>query len=214
MSYSTLSVRERALILLAGAALVAMAAKSLLFDTIYSDYAAKRELADSLIIRKASLEQYTGRVEHMRSVVAAARKRRSALDRELFRAKTSLAARNQVQAVLSLLEEEAANSRIDIVGISSSARRVTFSGAAAKNEYGHLPTPAVKAENHGWKAEYDRNTITISIESDFRSSARFVHELARLPVALRISGVRISADPLTPRSSPVTRIELEFYTAA
>jgi len=213
MSYSALSVRERVLIALAGMALVGMGAKNLLLDTVYNDYAAKRKIASSLAIRKTSLEQYADRVEQMRSVVASAKKRRAALERELFRAKNSLTTPDQAQAVLTLLEEAAASSRMDIVGVTSSTRRVTLYGDTAKDRRAHSAEPAMKTENHGWKVEYDKITITISIESDFRSSAGFVRKLAKAPVPLRISGVRISADPLTPRSPTVTHIELEFYTA-
>lgn len=190
-AFSRLTFREKLLLSLAAAMVLFTMGRQLVFEPLAIKYSSKqlqlKELVDQKVVLASRLEQ----VDALRARLSDENTRNASLKRELAVLNGSMTQNDQLKPVLDLLEEMARESDMILLDISVDPKRPADS-------------PPVL---------FNKNLISLSVASSYKSLARFMRRLSMLPLAMSISRIDISSDPMAQSSGVTARLSLALYSS-
>jgi len=201
--FPQLTFREKALVSLATATVIFTLGRQLVFEPLYRQYSNKQIQLEKLIDQKKQLTLRLKQINALQSKLSDKNERSYSLRKELATLKGSMMQSGQLKSVLDLLEEMARQADMSLLDMSVNLERTADDPPGKYSAYHKDAEPVL----------FSKNLIKLLVKTSYKSLTLFMQKLSTLPLAMSISRIDISSDPMAQNPGVTARLNLELYSS-
>lgn len=205
--FKSITLREKVLVITTAALLLLTAVYTTAIKPLYESYRQKHARLAKLESKKMILINKIKTGKETRFKIENALEKNRLLQKRVEEAKENIIDRNRLNSILSILENLTAAGDILLIGMSINTTGVK---APAPNMRRQVKRDIQNADS----IEYDRNLITITLQSDYGSLSVFFRRLFESDLAMSLLKFTVSSDDSNRTHSLKTEIRLEMFTSA
>lgn len=171
----------------------------------YQDMSRKQTELRIIKEERDKLEQLAGKIEFLQNKLKDLQAQNASMRKDIQRMKQNLMTQGQVGQLLNSLEREARNAKVELIGLDIKTMTEVSKKAVGKGE-----GEAEGAEQDTVEVTYFKNVIDLIFRSNYKTSARYLDNLLKLPFALSYKNIDMSRNKENP-SLVQTELGIEIF---